>query len=86
MSPIVFLRISNPLTLFSTSSSNALLFNNELSSISSDRDPKHANPAFFVLAPSGKIPLSKEFDGSLNRNLLDSIEEKLGHGKYKVHY
>ena len=35
---------------------------------------------------TGKIPLSKEFDVSLDRNLLDSIEEKLGHGKYKVHY
>jgi len=35
---------------------------------------------------SGKIPLSKEFDVSLDRNLLDSIEEKLGYGKYKINY
>ncbi|MEC7595974.1 MAG: DNA polymerase III subunit alpha [Pseudomonadota bacterium] len=35
---------------------------------------------------TGRIPLSKEFDVSLDRNLLDSLEEKLGHGKYKVHY
>ena len=35
---------------------------------------------------SGRIPLSKEFDVSLDRNLLDSIEEKLGYGKYKVQY
>jgi hypothetical protein len=35
---------------------------------------------------SGRIPLSKEFDVSLDRNLLDIIEEKLGHGKYKVQY
>ncbi len=35
---------------------------------------------------SGRIPLSQEFDVSLDRNLLDSIEEKLGHGKYKIHY
>ena len=35
---------------------------------------------------SGRIPLSKEFDVSLDRELLDSIEEKLGHGKYKINY
>jgi len=35
---------------------------------------------------SGKIPLSKEFDVSLNRELLDSIEKKFGHGKYKIQY
>jgi len=35
---------------------------------------------------SGKIPLSKEFDVSLNREFLDSIEKKFGHGKYKIHY
>ena len=35
---------------------------------------------------SGKIPLSKEFDVSLDRNLLDSIEEKLGRGMYKINY
>ena len=35
---------------------------------------------------SGRIPLSKEFDVSLNRDLLDSIEEKLGHGMYKIYY
>ena len=35
---------------------------------------------------SGRIPLSKEFDVSLNRSLLDSIEEKLGYGMYKINY
>jgi DNA polymerase-3 subunit alpha len=35
---------------------------------------------------SGKIPLSKEFDVSLNRELLDAIEKKFGHGKYKIQY
>ena len=35
---------------------------------------------------SGRIPLSKDFNVSLNRNLLDSIEELLGHGKYKINY
>ena len=35
---------------------------------------------------SGRIPLSEEFDVSLDRELLDSIEEKLGHGKYKINY
>jgi DNA polymerase-3 subunit alpha len=35
---------------------------------------------------SGKIPLSKEFDVSLNREFLDSIEQKFGHGKYKIQY
>jgi len=35
---------------------------------------------------SGRIPLSKEFDVSLDRNLLDMIEEKLGHGTYKINY
>ncbi|MDC0964178.1 DNA polymerase III subunit alpha [Candidatus Pseudothioglobus singularis] len=35
---------------------------------------------------SGRIPLSEEFDVSLDRELLDSIEEKLGHGKYKIKY
>ncbi|MDA9031093.1 DNA polymerase III subunit alpha [Candidatus Pseudothioglobus singularis] len=35
---------------------------------------------------SGRIPLSDEFDVSLDRELLDSIEEKLGHGKYKINY
>ncbi len=35
---------------------------------------------------SGRIPLSEEFDVSLDRGLLDSIEEKLGHGKYKINY
>ena len=35
---------------------------------------------------SGRIPLSKEFDVSLDRNLLDLIEEKLGYGMYKINY
>jgi len=35
---------------------------------------------------SGKIPLSNEFNISLNRELLDSIEKKFGHGKYKIQY
>jgi DNA polymerase III subunit alpha len=35
---------------------------------------------------SGKIPLSKEFNVSLNRDLLDEIEKKFGHGKYKIQY
>ena len=35
---------------------------------------------------SGKIPLSKEFDVSLNRELLDSIEKNFGHGKYTIKY
>ena len=35
---------------------------------------------------SGRMPLSKEFDVSLDRQLLDSIEEKLGHGMYKINY
>ena len=35
---------------------------------------------------SGRIPLSEEFDVSLDRELLDSIEEKLGYGKYKINY
>ncbi len=35
---------------------------------------------------SGKIPLSKEFDVSLNRELLDLIEKNFGHGKYKIQY
>jgi DNA polymerase-3 subunit alpha len=35
---------------------------------------------------SGRMPLSKEFDVSLDRVLLDSIEEKLGHGMYKINY
>jgi DNA polymerase-3 subunit alpha len=35
---------------------------------------------------SGRIPLSKEFDVSLDRNLLDSLEEKLGYEKYKIYY
>ncbi|WP_416677523.1 DNA polymerase III subunit alpha [Candidatus Pseudothioglobus sp. Uisw_016] len=35
---------------------------------------------------SGKIPLSKEFDVSLNREFLDSIEKKFGHGKYQIIY
>ena len=35
---------------------------------------------------SGRIPLSEEFDVSLDRALLDSIEKQLGHGKYKIHY
>jgi len=35
---------------------------------------------------SGKIPLSKEFYVSLNREFLDSIEKKFGHGKYKIQY
>ena len=35
---------------------------------------------------SGRIPLSEDFDVSLDRELLDSIEEKLGHGKYKINY
>jgi len=35
---------------------------------------------------SGKIPLSNEFNISLNRELLDSIEKKIGHGKYKIQY
>jgi DNA polymerase-3 subunit alpha len=35
---------------------------------------------------SGKIPLSKEFDVSLNQEFLDLIEKKFGHGKYKIQY
>jgi len=35
---------------------------------------------------AGKIPLSKEFDVSLNREFLDLIEQKFGHGKYKIQY
>jgi DNA polymerase-3 subunit alpha len=35
---------------------------------------------------SGRIPLSEDFDVSLDRELLDSIEEKLGYGKYKINY
>ena len=35
---------------------------------------------------SGRIPLSEEFDVSLDRELLDAIEEKLGYGKYKIKY
>jgi len=35
---------------------------------------------------SGKIPLSKEFDVSLNRELLDSIEKNFGHRKYQIQY
>jgi len=35
---------------------------------------------------SGRIPLSKEYDVSLDRNLLDLIEEKLGQGMYKINY
>ena len=35
---------------------------------------------------SGRIPLSKEFDVSLDRSLLDSIEEKLGYGMYQINY
>ena len=35
---------------------------------------------------SGKIPLSKEFDVSLNREFLDSIEKKFGHQKYQIQY
>jgi DNA polymerase-3 subunit alpha len=35
---------------------------------------------------SGKIPLSKGFDVSLNREFLDSIEKRFGHGKYKIQY
>ncbi len=35
---------------------------------------------------SGRIPLSQEFDVSLDRELLDSIEKQLGHGKYKINY
>jgi DNA polymerase-3 subunit alpha len=35
---------------------------------------------------SGRIPLSKEFDVSLDRSLLDLIEEKLGYGMYKINY
>jgi len=35
---------------------------------------------------SGRMPLSEEFDVSLDRELLDSIEKKLGHGKYKINY
>ncbi|MDC1535986.1 DNA polymerase III subunit alpha [Candidatus Thioglobus sp.] len=35
---------------------------------------------------SGKIPLSKEFDVSLNREFLDLIEKKFGHGKYQIQY
>jgi DNA polymerase III subunit alpha len=35
---------------------------------------------------SGRIPLSEEFDVSLDRELLDSIEKQLGHGKYKINY
>ena len=35
---------------------------------------------------SGKIPLESEFDISLNRDLLDTIEKNLGPGKYKIQY
>ena len=35
---------------------------------------------------SGKIPLTKEYGVSLNRELLETIEKNLGPGKYKIHY
>ena len=35
---------------------------------------------------SGNIPLSKEFDVSLNREFLDEIERKFGNRKYKIQY
>jgi DNA polymerase III subunit alpha len=35
---------------------------------------------------SGKIPLSEEYNVSLNRELLDTIEKNLGPGKYKIQY
>ena len=35
---------------------------------------------------SGRIPLSKEFDVSLNREFLDLIEKKFGHQKYQIQY
>ena len=35
---------------------------------------------------SGRIPLPKEFDVSLNRDFLDLIEKKFGHQKYQIQY
>ena len=35
---------------------------------------------------SGRIPLPKEFDISLNRDFLDLIEKKFGHQKYQIQY
>jgi DNA polymerase-3 subunit alpha len=35
---------------------------------------------------SGKIPLTKEYNVSLNRELLDTIEKNLGPRKYKIQY
>ena len=35
---------------------------------------------------SGNIPLSKEYDVSLDRELLDTIEQKFGHDKYQINY
>ncbi|MDB9938050.1 DNA polymerase III subunit alpha [Candidatus Thioglobus sp.] len=35
---------------------------------------------------SGRIPLPKEFDVSLNREFLDLIEKKFGHQKYQIQY
>ena len=34
----------------------------------------------------GNIPLSKEYGVSLDRDLLDTIEQKFGPGKYKINY
>ena len=35
---------------------------------------------------SGKIPLNSEYDVSLHRDLLDTIDKNLGQGKYKIQY
>ena len=35
---------------------------------------------------SGNIPLKSEYDVSLHRDLLDTLDEKLGQGKYKIQY
>jgi len=35
---------------------------------------------------SGKIPLKSEYDVSLHRDLLDTLDEKLGQRKYKIQY
>ena len=35
---------------------------------------------------SGNIPLSREYDVSLDRELLDTIEQKFGQDKYQINY
>ena len=40
----------------------------------------HSNSA------SGNIPLTSEYDVSLHRDLLDTLDENFGQGKYKIKY